>query len=203
MNETPAEKAEARAIRRRWITVGEIVAIAGVVIAGLTFWNSWEERRDATAERTAAQAAEKVKASSSRHRVTLLTSSADKSGIEFKAQDGCSLQSTEINFPTALGLSAKSTVVTHRIESDWLSGPMLKATDKGPDRREGKLPILIAATCTADDGDRTERAIYDLLWRTEPGGMLSGRQFRLRGFIRRESVSGDGQRRLDSLWTRP
>ena len=33
MNETPAEKAKARAIRRRWLTIGELVAVAGVIAA--------------------------------------------------------------------------------------------------------------------------------------------------------------------------
>ena len=50
----------------------------------------------------------------------------------------------------------------------------------------------------ADDGDRAESAIYDILWETEPG--LLGRSLKLRGLVRRAGVSGDGQRRLDNLW---
>lgn len=200
MTETPQDKAEARAIRRRWVNVGEVVAVAGVVIAGLTYWNNYSERRDAANERAIEQSAERAEKSAARHRVTLVTTDADASGITFRAQDGCPLQSTEIRFPSALGVEAKSTVVTHRIEADWLARPLLKMTDGGADRREGRLPVLIAATCTAEDGDRSETAIYDLLWRTEPGGLLSGRTLRLRGLVRRQGVSGDGQRRLDSLW---
>ena len=41
---TPEAKAEAAAARRRWLTLAEIVAIAGVVIAGLTLWNNWQGR---------------------------------------------------------------------------------------------------------------------------------------------------------------
>ncbi|MGN6375110.1 MAG: hypothetical protein ACTHMG_06100, partial [Sphingomonas sp.] len=48
-------KAEAAATRRRWLTLAEIVAIAGVVIAGLTLWNNWQGREDVRAARQAAQ----------------------------------------------------------------------------------------------------------------------------------------------------
>src|SRR5882757_2321996 len=40
-----SDKAEAAAIRRRWITLAEIVAIAGLVISGVSLWMSWADRR--------------------------------------------------------------------------------------------------------------------------------------------------------------
>lgn len=196
--ETPAEAAEARAIRRRWITIGEAVAVAGVVIAGLGFWNSYQDRRDAALEKQVARQAEAAEKSAARHRVTLVTTAADRDGIEFKAQSGCALQATTIAFPTALGTAERNTVVTHRIEAEWVAAPMLKLTDGGADRREGRLPVLIDATCIDESGERSETAIYDLLWRTEPGGVIAGRSFTLRGLVRRQS--GGDQRRLDAVW---
>ena len=199
--ETPQERAEARALRRRWISIGEAVAVAGVVIAALGFWNNYSERQDAAAERAIErQAAAKGKAEemAALKRVRLVTSAVDGKGITIAAPEGCALQSTEIRFPAALGVDSRSTVVTHRIEAEWVAAPLLKATDGGPDRREGRLPVLIAATCTGADGDHNETAIYDLLWRTEPGGVLSGRALRLRGLVRREA--GGDAKRLDTLW---
>jgi hypothetical protein len=196
--ETPAEKAETRAIRRRWITIGEAVAVAGVIIAGLTFWNGYEDRRDAVAEREVATLAAAAEKNAARHRVTLAASAVDGDGIAFGAQGGCPLQSSEIRFPSAFGVDPKSTVITHRIESDWIAKPLLKLTDGGADRREGRVPVLIDAECIAEDGNRDETAIYDLLWQTEPGGLLGGRSLKLRGLVRR-SPGGD-QRRLDALW---
>jgi len=35
-----SEKSDRQA-RRRWLTIAEIVAVAGVVIAGLSLWNNW------------------------------------------------------------------------------------------------------------------------------------------------------------------
>lgn len=198
-DDTPAEKAEARAIRRRWISIGEAVAVAGVVIAGLTFWTSYEDRRNSAADKQAARAEQAAEKSATRHRVPLVTTGVDKKGIAFAAQPGCALQTTDITFPSALGVGQKNTVVTHRIEAEWVAAPLLKLTDGGSDRKEGRLPVVIAATCTADDGDRRETATYDLLWRTEPGGLIGGRSLVLRGLVRRQS--GGDQRRLDAMWS--
>lgn len=193
-DETPAEKAETRAIRRRWISIGEAVAVAGVVIAGLTFWSGYQDRQDAAAEK----AATKAEQSAQRHRVPLTTASVDARGVTFRGPADCPLESADIRFPTALNVATQTTVATHLIAADWLAKPMLKLTDGGADRREGRVPVLIAATCTAEDGERSETAIYDLLWRTEPGGLIGGRSFTVRGLIRRQS-GGDG-RKLDALW---
>lgn len=193
-DDTPAEKAEARAIRRRWISIGEAVAVAGVIIAGLTFWSGWQDRRDAAADKAAVRAEEAAQ----RQRVPLTTAAVDARGVELRAPADCPLASTDIRFPSALGVGEQTTVATHRIEAAWLEKPMLKLTDGGADRRDGRIPVLITATCTADVGDRSETAIYDLLWRTEPGGLVGGRSFALRGLVRRQS--GGDQRRLDALW---
>ncbi|WP_448657808.1 hypothetical protein ACPVPU_10065 [Sphingomonas sp. CJ99] len=196
-------QAEARAIRRRWITLGETIAVAGVVIAGLTFWNNWQERQDAAAERQAERSAATKTERAARGRVMLTTMAADANGITVAAQPGCSLQSTTVRFPAALGTAEQTTVLEHRIEAEWIADRLLELTDGGSDRRDGRLPVLIAADCIDSDGQRSESAIYDLLWRTEPGGLLGGRRLVLRGLVRREGVSGDGQRRLDTLWTGP
>lgn len=198
MNESRSERAESRAIRRRWLTIGEIVAVAGVAIAALTWWSNHQERRDDAADREVARLTERAERQAARHRVTLFATRADREGVEFHAQPGCALQTSDIEFPSALGVASRNTVITHRIEADWLAAPMLKLTDGGADRREGRLPILISATCTDERGNRDETAIYDLLWRTEPGGLIGGRRLVLRGIVRRQS--GGDLRRLDALW---
>lgn len=71
--QTPAQAAEAAAIRRRWITLGEVLAVAAVAISGLTFWNSYQERTRAEAER----AAEKAEAASKAATLVLRAERAD------------------------------------------------------------------------------------------------------------------------------
>lgn len=203
--ETAAEqavaKAEAAATRRRWITLGEIVAVTAVVISGLTFWNSWSERQDATAERQAERAAEsKEKAASS---AVLLTGSAEDDGAILTLSDPAHrIQQIEMRFPKALGVSPQTSVLEPQIEAEWIAAPMLRLTDGGADRREGRLPVAITASYWDADVQRTSTAIYDLVWRTEPR-TLQGRTFKLRGVILRERVSGNGQERIDAMWKAP
>jgi hypothetical protein len=198
---TPTEKAEAAAIRRRWITLGEVVAVTAVIISGLTFWNSWSERQDAAAERQAERAADtKEKAVSS---AVLLTGAAEDDGASLALSDPAHrIQQIVVRFPKALGVSPQTSVLEPQIEADWIAAPMLKLTDGGADRREGRLPVAITASYWDADVQRTSTAIYDLVWRTEPR-TLQGRTLKLRGVILRERVTGDGQARIDGMWTKP
>jgi len=195
---TPTEKAEAAAIRRRWITLGEVVAVAAVVISALTFWNSWSERQDAAAERQAERAAEsKEKAVSS---AALLTGSVEDDGATLALSDPAHrIQQIEVRFPKALGVSPQTSMLEPQIDADWIAAPMLKLTDGGADRREGRLPVAITASYWDADVQRQSTAIYDLVWRTEPR-TLQGRTLKLRGVILRERVTGNGQARIDGMW---
>src|SRR3546814_17732654 len=56
--ERAVAKAEAAANRRRWITIVEGIAIAGVALDALKLWTHWSDHRDEDAERKAEQAAQ-------------------------------------------------------------------------------------------------------------------------------------------------
>lgn len=199
--DTAVAKAEAAATRRRWITLGEIVAVAAVVISGLTFWNSWSERQDAAAARQAERAAEtREKAASS---AVLLTGAAGDDGATLALSDPTHrIQQVEVRFPKALDVSPQTSVLEPQIDADWIAAPMLKLTDGGADRREGRLPVAITASYWDANVQRQSTAIYDLVWRTEPR-TLKGRTLKLRGVILRERVTGDGQARIDGMWKAP
>ncbi len=197
----PEVTAETVAIRRRWLSLGEAVAVAGVIIGGLTFWNSFEERRDAREIRAEERAAAREAALAASRRTGLIATEADGSTIAFKGVD-CALQSADIRFPKALGVAAQSTVTVHEIEAAWIARPLLQLTDGGEDRRQGRLPVLIDSLCTGSEGNRQESAIYDIAWRIEPG--LFGRSLKLRGMVMRQRVTGSGgQETLDALWIKP
>src|SRR4051812_2841650 len=59
---TPAqqaiERAEAAATRRRWISLAELVGVAGLIIAAISLWMSWADRRADIADKQAEQASE-------------------------------------------------------------------------------------------------------------------------------------------------
>ena len=199
--ETVAEKAEAAAIRRRWITLGEIVAIVGLIISALALWNSWAERRDARAIRADEQAAAREAAAAERRHIGLVATDAGGDALTFKGVE-CALQSTDISFPTKLGATPRNTVLEHRIEASWVAKPLLSLTDGGADRKNGRLPVLIKSQCIGVGGPRVESAIYDVVWETEPH-LLGGRSLKLRGMMLRRQVTSNGQQQLDALWTPP
>ncbi len=102
----------------------------------------------------------------------------------------CALQSTDISFPTALGVPPQTTVLDHRIDAAWFREPLLEAIAPAK-ADQGRLPVLIESRCTGEDGDRLERAIYDVPYRIE-SRLLRGKTVRLRGLVLREHV-GAGQ----------
>ncbi|MEP6786171.1 MAG: hypothetical protein ABI898_10570 [Sphingomonadales bacterium] len=196
--ETPAEKAEAQAIRKRWVTLGEIVAVAGVIIAALTLWNSFYERRDAEQVRQDERRAAQENAAAERRRIGLVATDAGGDTLTFRGVE-CALQSTDITFPTALGIAPQLTVTVHEIQADWFAKPLLKLTDGGPDRRDGRIPVLIESRCIGESGARTETAIYDIVYRIEPR-ILLGRSVKVRGMVLREAAGANARARLDALW---
>lgn len=182
-----------QATRRRWISLAETVAIAGVFIAGLTLYLSWVEKRDDRAQQAAAKQAE-TRAGS----VVTLRATREKGGARLVLADSAHpVDSVDVSFPSALGVQPREAVLKPEIEADWVKGEMLTLTDGGEDEASGKLPVLIASTYWDGDTKRTDRAIYDVVWKTE-GQMLAGRAFKLEGLMLRER--GGDQRRLDAIW---
>jgi hypothetical protein len=199
--ETPVEravaKAEAAATRRRWLTLAEVVAIAGVVIAGLTLWNNWQGREaDQAAQRAAAtQAANAAKASG----VVTLTATPRHDGETLALKDAQhNIQSIEVRFPTALGVAPQSSTVDLTIESGWFDKALLDATGQGPADQSGRLPVLITADYWDGEQHRTDSAIYALIWQTH-GRLLRGRALELKGIVL-ERRHGATQAAVDSLW---
>lgn len=194
--QTPAEKAEAAAIRRRWITLGEVVAIAGLIISALALWSSWAERRaDDTQRRVEKQREIKAKTA------VLLTGTPRRGGEELAVSDlAHPIQGITVTFPTALGLSPQTSAPSPIISVRWFAAKLMTLTDGGPDEQTGRLPVLIASDYWDGDQHITDRAVYDLVWRTH-GRMLLGRSLRLEGMLLRERGKPD-QARVDALWSK-
>lgn len=194
MTDTPAEKAEKAAIRRRWISLGEFVAVAGLIISALALWNGYTDRRADQAEKQA----EKAQASRARN-VVLLTATPAHGGETLTVRDTQHpVQSISVAFPAALGIAPQGSTGDLEIRADWVSGALLSATDKGPDVQKGRLPVLITADYWDGDDHVTDKALYDLLWRTE-GRFLRGRMVRLTGMVLRARHDAS-QAQMDAAW---
>jgi hypothetical protein len=197
-----AEAREAAAIRRRWITLGELLAVVAVAISGLTLWNSYSERSSTEAERAQSKAAEKAKAQ------TLVLKAAAEGGgkrLTLSAVDANqAIQSQTILFPTPLKVSAVDTVIEPRIEAGWLERAAKRARDaekKGAatsgDRR---IPVAITTRFVSGGETFADTAIYDVGYKME-SGLLGDSDVALRGLSRVERVEpAKAQARLDALW---
>ncbi|QNE31254.1 hypothetical protein F1C10_04395 [Sphingomonas sp. NBWT7] len=187
-----SESADQARTRRRWITLAELVAVSGVIIAALTFWMNWSDHR--ASERDRAVTEEKTRAAEARF---ALRAELASDGDEVRLSDPRhELLDTSVIFPAALKLTAR-TPATARIERDWFADAVLKATDGGVDEREGRLPVLVTASYRVGEATRTGRAIVDLVWRTH-GRMIGGRTLTIEAARVRET--GGSAARIDALW---
>lgn len=208
--ETPApkaaEKAEARAaeaaaIRRRWITLGEVLAVIAVVISGLTLWNSWSERRDSAATKTV----DAQKASARATTLLLIASNAGDGTLALKPADAAqSVQSQTILFPAALDAAPAETTGEPRIEAEWFERALKKTRDaaKLPDNSRGdeRLPVAVTTRYLVEGEPHEDIAIYDIGY-TISGRLLSGHSVTLRGLSLVTRVKrGNAQATLDGRW---
>lgn len=202
--EKPSPHAEARAeeaaaIRRRWITLGEGLAVIAVVISALTLWNSWSERSDSRAEK----AQEEQKAGARATRLTL-TGQASSDVIALRpASADQTIQAQTIRFPTALALDPVETTGEPRIEAGWFAAALKRAREKAglPDdsRGDARIPVLVETTFLADGEAHIDRALYDIGYSIE-GRWLRGHSVTLRGLSL--ATRGADQRQLDARWLR-
>lgn len=190
--ETATERAEAAATRRRWVSLAELVGVAGLIIAALGLWLGWSDRRADDSAKQAEQATEaKVR--------TLVMLKASTDGDELKLTDPAhDVQEIDVRFPTSLGVAAQ-TDVDPAIKAGWFADALLKLTDGGADNQTGHLPVLITATYWDADVQRHDSAIYNVVWKIE-GRVLRGRSLRLEGLKLRERTSSTA--RLDAIWSR-
>lgn len=201
--QTPSQAAEAAAIRRRWLTLGEILAVVAVVISGLTFWNSYRERTSSEADRAAEKAAEKAASEkeAARSRNLLLTGRVADGGRRLAlgpADGGQTIQSLTIRFPGALEAGPVD-AVDPRIEAEWVEEAAEAAGMDKTGSGDLRIPVAITAEFVSGGETFTDTAIYDVGFGLD-GGLLDT-DVRLSGLSRIEQARAqNAQARLDAIW---
>jgi hypothetical protein len=195
VSDSPADRREAAATRRRWVSLAEVLAVVGVVIAALTLWINWSDRRADVAAKTA------VATSDARDRSRVdLVGTVERGGKSLALKDPRhDVQDAAIVFPKALGVATQHPVGDPAIDADWFADALLTLTDGKADARTGRLPVLVSVTYWDGDVSRSSSAIYDIVWRTE-GRFLRGRALRIEGWKLRQR--GGSQAALDAAWVR-
>ena len=194
--ETPTERREAAATRRRWVTLAEVLAVAGVLIAALTLWSNWSERSADNAEKASARASEARK--DQRFEIRAVAAENGDSLMLLRDEKHEIVDATVV-FPSALGVGRQD-ALTDQIQRSWFEKALLKATDGGADDQAGRLPVFITVNYTDGDATRSASGIYDVIWQTKAGGFLSGRSLKLQGLRVRQR--GGDQARLDAIWAK-
>lgn len=193
--ETREERRDAAATRRRWVTLAEVVAVAGLLIGALTLWLSWNGQREERAEKIA----EQRDAARERGRVDLSASVEDGGRVLALKDERHELSEARIVFPRTLGIPAQRPAGDPQIDANWFAAELLALTDKGDDSRSGRLPVMLTVRYFDGDAPRVATGIYDIVWRTE-GRFLRGRDVKLEGLRLRQR--GGDQATLDAAWAR-
>jgi hypothetical protein len=198
-HESAAERKEKAAIRRRWITLGEVLAVVGVLISALALWNSWVERRADERDR-AAEKAEQGAAS----RTLILKASGGGKRLALSPHDAEQvIQGQTILFAAPLGLGAIDTT-DGRIEADWVKRAVKKAHEDDAKKRAGdaRMPVAITTRFTAGGGATLEdTALYDIGYKESGGGLLGGTDVELKGLALVQRVpAARAQAKVDALW---
>lgn len=170
---TKAEKAEAAAIRRRWVSLAEIVSVAGVAIAALGLWLTWSDRRSEQAEKQTQSVTQSREAA----RYAIKATVARNGDLVLVTDERHPLGDVTAVFPNALGV-APQTSATQTISRDAYERALLKVTDGREDRATGKLPVLLTVQYWNDDKLQTTNGIYDIVWRTKSRPLL-GRDLKI------------------------
>ncbi len=195
MTETREERKEAAATRRRWVTLAEVVAVAGVLIAALSLWQGWSEQRADEAEKAATIQAE----AKARSRADLVATPRDDGRELLLSDRGHEISDAVITWPRALASEVVHPPADPVVAVRPIEKALLKVTDGGADDRSGRVPAVITVTFIDGDARRTATGIYDVVWRTE-GRLLQGRSLRFESMRLRER--GGSQAQVDAIWAR-
>jgi hypothetical protein len=158
--------------RRRWVTLGEIIALLALVVSAAGLWLTWRSSGDDKPTRVVEQ-----------KQAIPLT-------LRGKASDeGRSLMIEPVESSHALEsltLTIKGAPPIEVGSDGQLSASDLEAALKNREEAKGphSVPVRIAARYVEMGKDRTGGGTYVLRYRWEGGGIFGGRSLKLTGFGR-------------------
>jgi hypothetical protein len=163
-----SESPEARA-RRRWINLGELIALAALIVSALGVWLAWKNSSEDKPTRVVEQ----------RQPVRLaLRGAADRDGgalIISPVDPGHALQSATVTIKGASPIDLGS---DGRLQASDVQAA-LKGRSKEDKGRTYSVPIRIDAHYVEMGADKRGGGNYVLRYRWEGGGLFGGRSVRL------------------------
>jgi hypothetical protein len=195
--ETPSKR-----LPIRWLTLAEIVAVAALVITGLSFWDSHRERVREDRERAAAASERQAEAQAAARKMTfVMTGTREKGGETIRlisVNDGQVIQTQTVWFPAELRSDSVETTGNPRLEIGWIEKGLRKKAGKA---KTGRVPVGVLTVFIEDGVTKTDRAIYQLGYSIHPR-TLRADKVELEGLsLARRGVSGDLQAAAGNLWS--
>lgn len=199
--EPPGEARQRRAWRR-WLTVGELVGLGALLVAGLGYIDAHRDRMAARADRVAA-ARRAGDAQAAAHALVLRGEAQDGGArVRLSPVDaGQVVQSQRYLFPQALLDHAMEVDAAQpQIDRAWLPAAavrLLAARAKG-EGGEGRIVVGVLTRYVEDGEALSDRSLYQVGYRTEPAGLFGGERLVLQGVsLRRRGVAGDLARAVE------
>jgi hypothetical protein len=186
----------------RWLTLAEIVAVAALVITGLSFWDSHRERVREDRERAVAAGERRAEAQAAARKMTfVMTGTREKGGETIRltsVNEGQVIQTQTVWFPAQLRADSVETTGNPRLEVDWIDKGLRKHAGKA---RTGRVPVGVLTVFIEDGQTKTDRAIYQLGYSIHPR-TLRPDKVELEGLsLARRDVPGDLQVAAGNLWS--
>ena len=190
----------------RWLTLAEIVAVAALVITGLSFWDSHRERVRDERERSAAaserQASARAEAKAAALKQTFVMTGAREDGgakvVLTSVNDGQVIQTQTVWFPSEIRSDSVETTGNPRLEAGWIENGLRKKAGKA---KTGRVPVGVLTVFIEDGQTKTDRAVYQLGYSIHPRTLRADR-VELEGLsVARRDVSGDLQAAAGTLWS--
>ena len=190
MSETPSPKR----LPIRWLTIGEFVGVAALIIAALGYWDTRHEHAAEAKREQAEQAAQALK------ETFLLTGSVNDAGDQAKLSSVNSeqvIQTQTVWFPKDVRGASVETTGNPRLEAHWIDEGLRNAAGKA---RQGRVPVGIQTVYIEDGQTKTDRSLYELGYSLHPR-FLAGDRVQFEGLsLARRGVSGDLQAAADAAW---
>ena len=170
MTETSEAESKRRS-RLRWVTLGEAIAIAALILSGLGLWREWNKKDEPP--KIVVEKPTTIPLVL-RGRVT---------------NDGRTLQISPIensHVLQSLALTAAGSTIEVGSEGELSARQVENAIGKAKDDSEGlhRVQVGVEVRYVEAGADKTATGSYVLTYRWEGGGLLEGRSLRLVGFNR-------------------
>lgn len=191
MSETPRKR-----LPIRWLTIGEFVGVAALVIAALGYWDTRHEHVAEARREQAEQAAQALK------QTFLLTGSVNDAGDQARLTSVNSdqvIQTQTVWFPKDVRGSSVETTGNPRLEAHWIDEGLRNAAGAA---KQGRVPVGVQTVYVEDGQTKTDRSLYELGYSLHPR-FLRGDRVQFEGLsLARRGVTGDLQAAADAVWAK-